>query len=92
MYINVDNGENNFRTRMWIDSIFVLGLVAAITECCSHCVATEVFAHQVRTLKTFLIVFFLPLALAQREYIPSNLAIFFLSSMGSWMFARDTHC
>jgi len=77
MYINVEYKENNFRTRMWIAFIFVLGLVAAITACYSHCVDTEVFAHQLRTLRTILIVFFLPLAVAQREYIPSNLAIFF---------------
>jgi len=33
MYTNFDNKENNFRTRMWIAFIFVLGLVAAILEC-----------------------------------------------------------
>jgi hypothetical protein len=33
MYINFDNKENNFRTRMRIAFIFVLGLVAATLEC-----------------------------------------------------------
>ena len=75
MYINFDNKENNFRTRMWIAFIFVLGLVAAITACYSHCVDTEVFAHQLRT-QDISNHFILPLALAQREYTPSNLAIF----------------
>jgi hypothetical protein len=75
---------------MRIAFIFVLGLVAAILHVTLHCVQTEFFAHQLRVLRSFLIVFSVLGSCTTRVH--SKQSCYFLSRTGGWMFARDTHC